>query len=107
MKLKDVFNQEYEWEEVYLEERDDKSWVIVNDGEIVFGGNSALCFGEAKMFAIKLARTVNWEDKTWEKEKEEIGTLAENIKCCTREEYPADLANLLDYIYKTYKSGEE
>ncbi len=35
----------------------------------------------------------------WEKK---ISRLALNIKCCTKEEYPADLANLLEYIYKTY-----
>jgi len=38
----------------------------------------------------------------WEKEKKEIGKIALNIKGATREEFPSDLANLEDYIYKTY-----
>jgi len=42
----------------------------------------------------------------WEKEKEEIRKLAVAIKGSTKEEFPADLANLEDYIYKTYYKGE-
>ena len=38
----------------------------------------------------------------WEKEKKEIEKLALAIRGSTKEEFPADLANLEDYIYKTY-----
>jgi hypothetical protein len=38
----------------------------------------------------------------WEEDKKEIKRLALAIKGSTKEESPADLANLEDYIYKTY-----
>lgn len=41
----------------------------------------------------------------WQTEKKEIKKLALAIKGCTREEFPADLSALEDYIYKTYKKG--
>jgi hypothetical protein len=59
MKLKDFINgEEYEWEEVYLRERDDKSWVLTVDDKTVFGETVDLCFEEANMFAGKFAKTV-------------------------------------------------
>lgn len=39
---------------------------------------------------------------SWAEEKEEIKKLAIAIKGSTKEEFPAELANLEDYIYKTY-----
>ena len=59
MKLKDFVNgEEYEWEEVYLEERDDRSWVLTVDDKVVFGETVGLCFEEAKLFAGKFAKMV-------------------------------------------------
>ena len=58
MELKDFVNGEkYEWEEVHLKERDDKSWVLTVDDKTVFGETVGLCFEEAKMFAGKFAKT--------------------------------------------------
>ena len=63
MKLKDVFNEKYEWEDVHIEKDIDReAWVIVNDGKIVFGDKSALSFEEAKIWATKLAKTVHWKN---------------------------------------------
>lgn len=40
---------------------------------------------------------------SWEEEKEELRKLALAIKGSTKEEFPAELANLENYIYKTYR----
>ena len=51
---------------------------------------------------IKQENYTNGKMEKWEKEKEEIKKLALAIKGSTREEFPADLVDLEDYIYKTY-----
>ncbi len=43
----------------------------------------------------------------WEDEKEEIKKLALAIKGCTKEEFAANMVNLENYIFKTYRSGNK
>ena len=46
------------------------------------------------------------DERLWEEEKEKIKKLALAIKGSTKEEFPADLANLEDYIYSIYKNRD-
>jgi hypothetical protein len=63
MLLKDVFNEKYEWEDVNIERlADSEAWVVVSDGKIVFGETAQLSLEEAKIFALKLAKNVHWEN---------------------------------------------
>lgn len=63
MKLQDVFNEKYEWENVNIEKfADSEAYVIVSGGKIVFGETAQLSLEEAKLWAIKLAKNVHLEN---------------------------------------------
>ena len=60
MKIKDLWNEEYEFETVTVKKNpNNEIWRIWKDDKVVFGGgNLDFSYEEAKMWAMKISKTV-------------------------------------------------